>query len=210
MSQVEATRTQGIAETSSTAQPKREVTQVTLSAIGDVSVAASESLNRISEAPKETIWKPIIIFVLAAYGFSVALAWPLAGVSPLWVRALLIPVFPVLCAATAFWWRQKWKFRAKDWKFKLKMWQEALDSVGYEAINSVNAIRANLIGFRLANPQVPMAEHLDVIEDGAHRIDRVIQKAQDPVAWWQNKKKKKTTAAEPTQVGENTRSRIAL
>jgi hypothetical protein len=186
------------------------VTQVTLSAIGDVSVAASESLNQVSEAPKEIIWKPIIMFVLVVYGSSVALAWPLVEASSFWVRALLIPVFPVLCAATAFWWRQKWKFRAKDWKFKLKLWQEALDSVGYEAINSVNAIRANLIGFRLANPQVPMAEHLDVIEEGARRIDGVIQKAQDPVAWWQNKKKKKAAASEPTQVGEDTRSRIAL
>jgi hypothetical protein len=55
-----------------------------------------------------------------------------------------------------------------------------------------------------------MAEHLDVIEEGARRIDGVIQKAQDPVAWWQNKKKKKAAASEPTQVGEDTRSRIAL
>lgn len=202
------------AEVSSAAQantePKGQVAQATLSAIGDVSVAASEALSRM-EAPQEMLWKPILIFAMAVYGFSVALAWPVAEFSSPWVRAVLIPAFPVLCAAAAFWWRQKWKCRAKKWQFHLKVWQETLDSVGYEAINSVNAIRANLIGFRLANPEVPMAEHLDVIEQGARRIDRVIQKAQDPVAWWVEKKNKKKAAdTEPTTVGEDTRSRIAL
>lgn len=51
---------------------------------------------------------------------------------------------------------------------------------------------------------------VDVIEENTRRIDRVIQKAQDPVAWWVNKKKKKASGSEPATVGEDIRSRIAL
>lgn len=204
--------TMAYAEVASTAQSQYQAARGAPSSNGNASLAAFEQdLSQLSQVPQGTIWKPIVIFFVVLFGSSVALAWPLAEHSSAWLRALLIPAFPVLCATALFWRRQSWKFRAKDWKFKLKVGQEVLDSVGYEAINAVNAIRANLIGFRLANPNVSMAEHLDEIENGAHRIDRVIQKSQDPVAWWVKKKKKKAPGGEePSKVGEDARSRIAL
>lgn len=193
------------AEVSSVAQSKeREVAQVTFSTIGDVSVAASEAMA--ARAPKETTWKPIVVFSLVVYTLSVGLAWLLSGTSP-WLVAVLAPLLPVLCATLAFWRRQQWKFRAQNWKFKFKIWEDALDSFGYEAANAVNAIRANLIGFRLANPHVPMAEHLDVIQEETKRIERVLQKAQDPVAW---KGKKKQEKEKPGLDVDDTRSRINL
>jgi hypothetical protein len=102
-----------------------------------------------------------------------------------------------------------WKFRAKNAKAKLKIWEDALESVGHEAINTVNAIRAQLVGFRIANPQVNYPEHLDIIEEETRRIDGVVQRSQDPINW-KGRKKKKPQTATPTEVGEDTRSRIAL
>jgi hypothetical protein len=113
-------------------------------------------------------------------------------------------------AAVAFWRRPTWKFRAKDWKFRLRIWEDALDCVGHEPVNTVNAIRAQLIGFRLANPQVNYPEHLDIIDEETRRIDSVIQKAQNPVNWKGRKKKKAEKSTTPSEVGEDTRSRIAL
>jgi hypothetical protein len=75
----------------------------------------------------------------------------------------------------------------------------------------VNAVRAQLIGFRLANPKVSFPEHLDIIQEETLRVDTIIQKAQDPVKWHLSKKKKKPKEeGTPSQVGEDTRSRIAL
>jgi hypothetical protein len=190
-------------------EPKREVAQRTMSTIGDVSVAASEALNQAEAAPQELRPRPLVLFALLLYVASVGIAWLLAGTS-LWVRVVLTPLFPVACAAIAFWRRQTWKFRAKDWRFKLKIWEDALDSVSHEAVNTVNAIRAQLIGFRLANPQVSFPEHLDIINEETRRIDSIVQKAQDPVNWKGRKKKKAEKSASPTEVGEDTRSRIAL
>lgn len=191
--------------------PRRDVAQVTLSTLGDVSVAASDALTAVAPVPKHTRWIPILLVGAATYGVSVGFAWwVLQSLSP---RAsfAVIPLVPVLIAMAAFWRRQRWKFRAREWQSKLKMWEEALDSLGYEAINAVNAIRANLIGFRLSNPNVLAPEHLEVIEQATRRIERAVRKSEDPVAWWVAKKTKKTaTGEDPAQVGEETRSRIAL
>ena len=182
-----------------------------MSAIGDVGVAAQETLGAVAEAPKDVRWRPIILLTALVYVASLGVAW-LAADAPVWVRVALIPLFPVLAAGAAIWRRQVWKFRAKDWKFKLKMWEDALDSVSHEAVNTVNAIRAQLIGFRLANPKVNFPEHLDIIEEETRRIDGVVQRTQDPVAWKasKNKKKQEQPQATPTDVGEDPRSRIAL
>lgn len=188
-------------------EQKREPSQVTLSTIGDVGVA----IESLDEAPKKPHWRSVLVFFVFLYALTLATAWLLAEAA-FWTRVSVIAFFPAFFATVAFWWRQRWKFRAKEAKFKLKVCEEALDSVGYETINGVNAIRANLIGFRLANPEVNYPDHLDVIEDGAKRIDHVIQKAQDPVAWYARKKnkKKQDTEQDPGQLGEDTRSRISL
>lgn len=186
---------------------KPEPANVTFSAIGDVSVAASEAMGQLAELPKQTVWKSIVLFFCAVYAASVAYAWLLPG-SSRWFSILVVPLFPVVCASAAFWRRQRWKFRAKEWKVKLKIWQDALESLGFESANAVNAIRANLIGFRLANPEASMPEHLDEIQLGTHRIAAALERAQDPVAW-KGQKKKAVKAA--TGIGvEDTRARINL
>ena len=190
------------------AEKKHEPAQVTLSTIGDVSVATADALAALDQPSPEKRWKAILAFVAVLYVLSAGLAWLLVDARA-WVRMLLVPLFPVLAATAAFWWRQRWKFHAKEWQFKLKIWEDALDSLGHEAVNAVNAVRANLIGFRLANPGVSYPEHLDIIEEEAARIYSVVQKSRDPVAW-KGKKKKKGDSQTPTQVGEDTRSRIAL
>lgn len=191
------------------AEKKPEPAQVTLSTIGDVSLATEDALVSLELPSREKRWKAILAFFAVLYISSAGLAWLLVGARA-WVRMVLVPLFPVLAATAAFWWRQRWKFHAKEWQFKLKIWEDALDSLGHEAINAVNAIRANLIGFRLANPGVNYPEHLDIIEEEAARIENVVQKSCDPVAWKGKKKKKKDDSQTPTQVGEDTRSRIAL
>lgn len=192
-------------------ETRRDVAQVTLSTLGDVSVAASDALTALAPVPRHTRWIPIVLVGVTSYGLSVGFAWwVLESLSPR-VSFAVIPLVPVLIVMAVFWRRQRWKFRAREWQAKFKMWEEALDSLGYEAINAVNAIRANLIGFRLSNPTVLAPEHLEVIEQATHRIERAVRKSEDPVAWWVAKKRKKTTAGEdPAQVGEETRSRIAL
>lgn len=187
---------------------RRGPAQVTLSTIGDVAVASSDVIAKLDGVPRKPGWRSLLAFFLFVYGATLGVAWLLTEPGS-WPNLLLAVLFPVLCATAAFWWRQQWKFRARESRFKLKVWQEALDSVGYEAINAVNAIRANLIGFRLANPTVSEPKHLEVIEDGAKRIDAAIQQAQDPVRWYARKKNKKKEES-PSQLGEDTRSRINL
>ncbi|HZO99453.1 MAG TPA: hypothetical protein VFD30_04085 [Terriglobia bacterium] len=198
-----------VAEMTAPSEPKRETAQVTMSAIGDVAVAASETVGRVEEASKVTRWKPVVLFTSLVYLVSLGFAWLLKDATPE-VRFTLVPLVPALLAGFAFWWRQRWKFKAKDWQYKLKIWQDALDSVQHEAVNAVNAIRAQLIGFRIANPQVNDPEHLDILEEESRRIDAVVQRTADPVAWKESRKKKKVQQATPSEVGEDTRSRIAL
>jgi hypothetical protein len=89
----------------------------------------------------------------------------------------LTPLFPVLIATTAFWWRQRWKFRARGERFKSKEWQNALGSLCHEATSAANAIRANLAGFRLGNPQASQSELLGAMERATARIDKAVQRA---------------------------------
>jgi hypothetical protein len=185
---------------------KREPGQVTLSTIGDVSVAAGDALSRASEVPQATRWLPILGFLFLAYLACCWLTVYFCKSAP-WVRAFLVPLFPVLIATVAFWWRQRWKLQAKDREYKLKLWQAALVSLGHEAANAVNAIRANLTAFRLANAQLSNPEHLDEIESGTKRIEAAVQHSQDPVSW---KGEKGADRKQPPEPGEIARSRIAL
>jgi len=54
-------------EWSRLASPKREVSQVTLSAIGDVSVAATEAVSRVGATSTRTRWLPILSFLFLVY-----------------------------------------------------------------------------------------------------------------------------------------------
>ena len=180
MKEADADMTQG--KTVSTSESgRRPVAQITLSTISDVSVATAERVSRIAASGRmHKRW--IILFFIVLY---VATGW--LGVHFLkaapWLRVFLVPLLPVLAATLMFGWRQKTKARAQDHKFRLKIWQDALDGLGHAAANGVTAIRANLVSFRTANPQVSEAVYLDEIEGATRRIESVIQQSLDPIAW---------------------------
>jgi hypothetical protein len=156
--------------------PKREISQVTLSTLGDLSVATTDSIDRVAAAPRTTRWFPILGFFLLVY-VATSLVTLFSFKCDPWVRAFLTPLFPVLVATASFWWRQRWKLRARDERFKSKVWQKALGSLSHEATSAANAIRANLTGFRLAHPLDSQAELLSAMERATARIDKAVQKS---------------------------------
>jgi len=200
---MEAERVRDDAASDGARDARREPTQVTLSVIGDVSVAASEAMG-ISEAPKAVTWWTSALFFLLIYLFSLGAGWLVRGEASLPTIAL-IALGPVVVATIVFWRCRVWRFRAKTWKRQVEIMEEALFSLRYEAANAANAIRANLIGFRLANPQVLMPEHLDVIQMETERIDLVVQKSQDPMSWKGRKRESR-----PAFDAQDARSRINL
>ena len=136
---------------------KSDVSQVTLSTIGDVSVAASAAMDRVADVRQGTRWLALVGFFFLVYLAIIVLTIETFGSAP-WVRAFLVPLFPVGIATIAFWWRQRWKLRSQASRFQLKMWKDAVSSLGHEAANGVNALRANLIAFRMANPEVALPD----------------------------------------------------
>ena len=157
-------------------ESKRVESQITLSAIGDVSIAANEAVGRVAAAPRKMRWLPIFGFLVLVYiaGSSVAIY---AHKSPPWVQAFVAPLPLVLIAALAFWRRQVWKLRAREWRFKEKVQQDALNSLAHETANGMNAIRANLMGFNEADSLPSAAEHLKQVERALARIEAALEKA---------------------------------
>jgi len=155
---------------------KREASQVTLSAIGDVSVAATEAVGRVAAAPRKTRWLPIFGFLLLVYiaGSLVAIY---THQSPPWGQAFVAPLLLALIATLEFWRRQVWKFRASDWRFKERVQQDALNSLAHETANGVNAIRANLAGFEEADSLPAAVEHLKQVEKSLGRMDAALERA---------------------------------
>lgn len=158
-------------------QARREPGQVTLSTISEVSVAADETLSRVKTTSRVAPWIAVLSFFLLVYVASCALAIYALKSAP-WMRVFLAPLLPVVVATLAFGWRQRWKARSRDLKSELQTWRNAAGSLGHEASNAVNAIRANLIAFRLANPHVTGPEHLQEIELAGTRIDAAVEKSQ--------------------------------
>jgi hypothetical protein len=160
---------------------KRATAQVTLSTISDISLAATERVGRV-KASKHIRKRWIFLFFFVLYGATSWLGVHYMKAAP-WIRIFIVPLLPVLVATLVLWWRQRSNARAQDNKFRLKIWQDALEGLGHAAANGVTAIRANLVGFRAANPQVSTRVHLDEIEGATRRIEEVIQQSLDPVAW---------------------------
>jgi hypothetical protein len=158
--------------------PKREISQVTLSTLGDLSLAATDSIGRAAAAPRTTRWFPVLGFFFPVYA-ATCLVTLFSFKSDPWIRVFLTPLFPVLVATAAFWWRQRWKFRARGERFESKVWQNGLGSLSHEATSAANAIRANLAGFHLANPQASESQLLSAIEHATARIDKAVQKSND-------------------------------
>jgi len=114
---------------------KRATGQVTLSTIGDVSVAAAEKVGRVAASGRiRKRW--IILFFLALYAVTGWMGVHYLSAAP-WVRVFIIPLLPVLVATIVFGWRQKTNARAQDGRFRLKIWQDALDGLGHAAANGV-------------------------------------------------------------------------
>jgi hypothetical protein len=156
--------------------PKRETSQATLSALGDLSVAATDSIDRAAAAPRATRWSPILGFFLVVYVTSCLVALYSFERAP-WIRVFLTPLFPVLVATVAFWRRQQWQSRVRGQRLESRVWQNALGSLSHEATSAANAIRANLTGFRLAHPQASQSELLSAMERATARIDKAVQKS---------------------------------
>ena len=156
---------------------KRDLGQATLSTISEVSVAAQETLSRGKAPSREPGWLAVAGFLLVVYTLSCWLAIAALKSAP-WVRVFLAPLAPVVLATLAFALSRRWKFRARDLKSDEQGTRNAVGSLGHEAANGVNAIRANLIAFRLGNPQVQTPEHLDELEQACVRLDAAVQKSQ--------------------------------
>ncbi len=159
--------------------PKRELGQATLSTISEVSVAAEETLSRAKRPAHASRWLAVPGFFLSIYIASSLLAI-YALKSPPWVQVFLAPLVPVFLATLAFALSRRWKSRARNLNSHQRAWQNAAGSLGHEAANGVNAIRANLIAFRLANSQVEGREHLEEIEQACARLDAAVEKSKRP------------------------------
>ena len=155
---------------------KREASQTTLSAIGDVSVAATETVERVAAAPTKTRWLPIFSFLLLVY-IAGSLTAIYAHNSKPWVQVFVAPLVVVLIAVLAFWRRQVWKHRAREWRFKENVRQSALNSLAHETSNGLNAVRANVAGLEEADCLHAANEHLRQVEQSLERIDAAIAKA---------------------------------
>ncbi len=155
---------------------KRAESQVTLSAIGDVSVAATEAIGRVAAAPLQTRWLPIYVFLLFTYVTGSLVAIYTYESAP-WVQVFITPLPLVLIAAVEFWRRQVWKFRAQDWSFKEKVQRDALNSLAHETANGLNAIRANLTALTESDSRANSAEHLELLEESLGRISAAVQAA---------------------------------
>ena len=139
---------------------KLAISQTTLSTVGDLSVAATDSMGRVTDAPHATRWFPVVAFFLVLY-VATCVVTVFSFQRDSWFRAFFAPLLPVLVATATFWWRQRWKLRAKSVRLNS---ENALGSLSHEASSAANAIRANLSGFRLAHPQGPPSEPLNAIE----------------------------------------------
>ena len=157
-------------------ESKREPSQVTLSAIGDVSVAATEAVGQVAAASTKTRWLPVFGFLLLVYVAGSLTAIYAHNARP-WVQVFVVPLVLVLIAVLAFWRRQVWKLRARDCRFKEKTRQDALNSLAHEAANGLNVIRANLAGFEEADSLDSATEHLKQVERSLERIGAAIEKA---------------------------------
>jgi hypothetical protein len=154
---------------------KRETGQATLSAIRDVSIAATDALGKVAP-PRRMRWLVLFGFLLLVYVAS-SLAAIYSLKSPPLTQVFVAPLVPVLIAAGAFWRCQVWKFRSHDWRFGEKVRTDALNSLAHETGNAVNAMYANLAAFRESNPQPSAAPHLEQIDEALARIDAALEKA---------------------------------
>jgi len=156
--------------------PKRAESQATLSAIGDVTVAATEAVGRVAAAPRRTRWLPIFAFLIFTY-LTGCLAAVYAHPSAPWVQAFAAPAVLALIAALTFWRRQVWKFRARAGRFKLIAKQAALNSLAHETASGLNAIRAAWLGLEDGGSLPSASPHHRQVEQSLRRVEAALEKA---------------------------------
>ncbi len=157
----------------------RDLGQATLSTISEVSVAADETLSHTKPPSRGPRGLAVLGFFLVVYIASCWLAITALKSAP-WMRVFLAPLAPVILATLAFALSRRWKFLARKLKSDQQGTRNAVGSLGHEAANGVNAIRANLIAFRLGNPRVEGSEHLEEIEQACARLDAAVEKSKGP------------------------------
>jgi len=150
--------------------------QVTLSTIRDVSIAATNAMGGTSTAPRWTRWLALLGFMILLYVASSFVTMFTLTSKPR-IQAFYTPLFAVAVAGLVFWRRQVWKFRLKDRRFEEEARENALNSLAHEAANGVNAIRANLTALREANSHAITGEHLQQVERAVARIDAALEKS---------------------------------
>lgn len=155
------------------AMARREPAQVTLSTIGDLSIAVGDSVRRPAGMGRLPVAATIIVSA-AVYLLSVAIAARLNLASGVRWTA---PLFPSLCASVLFaLWRSS-AARARSRETELSASRKALDRLAYEASNATNAIRANLIGCQMEADGVYVDAHLREVRAAVERLCRSMQES---------------------------------
>lgn len=152
----------------------REPAQVTLSTIGDVSLAVSDSMRRPNTAGGMSLLVASATAAAAIYLLSVLLAAMLGVASPIRWWA---PLFPSACAAAVLFLWQRAKAQARAHERELAGSRKAIERLAYEASNAANAIRANLIGHEM-DPEGPNASaHVKEIGAAVERLCESMQRS---------------------------------
>ncbi len=157
--------------------PRKEPGQATFSVIGDVHVAVNDTVHRSAVTPSRTGWVGIVAYSVLAYlaGLAALLSLDAPPRLPGLVQA---PLAPALVCGIAAWSRSRWKTRARGARAELKAAQQTMESVGHETAAGLDAVRAHSIGLRAVLPQCADSAHFSLLERGADRIARAIERVQ--------------------------------
>jgi len=150
--------------------------QATLSAIGDVSIAAADAVSSIPTAPRWTHWLAIPLFMILVYVATSFLTIYTLKSGP-YVQAFCTPLLAVAIAGFVFWRCQVWKLRSKSWQAKVTADKNALNSLAHATANGMNAIRANVTALRETNSHLAGMEHLEQVDRALARIDQALEKS---------------------------------
>jgi hypothetical protein len=151
--------------------------QITFSTIGDVHLALSAAVHGGGADDRRTPWTALAVYPLLAYvvGFAALLYLdtPPPGSALLWT-----PLAPALVCLLAAWSRARWKRRSQAARTVLQAAGKVLDSLSHETASGLNAIRAHMIGLRMASPNCAASAHFSSMGLGADRIGAALARAQ--------------------------------
>ncbi len=153
--------------------PHREVAQVTLSTIGDVSLAVADSVAWDRRRARPPLLATLLCFA-AVYLLSALIATAL-GLR--FHRAWYATLFPAICASVFFGlWRASVK-RLRIRESQLSASRNAMDHLAYEASNAANSIRANLVGYEMERESGNGEAHLREVRSAVERLCRSMRES---------------------------------